>query len=195
VGVPVALYGNLVMAPKPGLPTNVTVYMRYIIPALIFIGIMLNRTTILDALLSFVQYLFKPIQKGVGALNKSLIKTIDKINDQEFVFFTKGDNVAAINKVMIYVKENEHTNHIKIVHCHPTGQKSPARLISDLKVLDRAYPKIDIEFIEIEGDFGPKFIKDFSKEHNVPINFMFIGSPGDKFPYALADLGGVRLIM
>jgi hypothetical protein len=26
-------------------------------------------------------------------------------------------------------------------------------------------------------------------------NFMFIGSPGDRFSYRVAELGGVRLIM
>ncbi len=195
VGVVVALYGNIIMEPKDGMPSNTSVFLRYFIPTMIFVGIMLNRTVLLNALLSFVQYIFRPIQRGMGSLNMKIIETVDKINDQEFVFFTKGDNVATLNKVMIYIKENEHTNHIKIVHVHPPGERSPEILKSDLKVLDRAYPKINIEFLEIEGTFGPEFIKEFSKKYNVPINFMFIGSPGDRFPYRLEELGGVRLIM
>ncbi len=194
-GVMVALYGNIIMAPKPGNEANYAVFLQYFVPTMIFVGVMLNRTVLLNGLLSLVQYIFKPIQRGMGSLNMKIIETVDKINDQEFVFFTKGDNVATLNKVMIYIKENEHTNHIKIVHVHPPGQRSPEILKSDLKVLDRAYPKINIEFLEIEGTFGPEFIKKFSKKYNVPINFMFIGSPGDRFPYRLEELGGVRLIM
>jgi hypothetical protein len=34
--------------------------------------------------------------------------------------------------------------------------------ISDLKVLDRAYPEIDNEFIELEGVFGPEIIDELS---------------------------------
>jgi hypothetical protein len=61
----------------------------------------------------------------------------------------------------------------------------------DLKVLDRAYPEIDIEFIEL--GFGPTIIDELSE--NGIQNFMFIGSPGDRFSYRVAELGGVRLIM
>ena len=65
----------------------------------------------------------------------------------------------------------------------------------DIEVLDRAYPEIDIEFIETEGVFGPEIIDELSVKWNIPKNFMFIGSPSDRFPYKVAELGGVRLIM
>ena len=52
-----------------------------------------------------------------------------------------------------------------------------------------------MEFIEIEGVFGPEIIDELSKKWNIPKNFMFIGSPGDRFSYRVAELGGVRLIM
>ena len=64
-----------------------------------------------------------------------------------------------------------------------------------MKVLDRAYPDIAIEFVEIEGLFGPEIVQRLSTTWNIPANFMFIGSPGDKFPYRVAELGGVRLII
>ncbi|VAW25607.1 hypothetical protein MNBD_BACTEROID04-86, partial [hydrothermal vent metagenome] len=41
----------------------------------------------------------------------------------------------------------------------------------------------------------PELIKELSKKWNIPINFMFIGSPSDKFPYKIEELGGVRLII
>ena len=56
-------------------------------------------------------------------------------------------------------------------------------------------PEIDIEFTTVKGPFDPELIKKLSKEWKIPINFMFIGSPGDKFPYRLEDLVGVQLII
>ena len=62
-------------------------------------------------------------------------------------------------------------------------------------MLDRAYPEIHIEFVEMKGNFGPELIDELSNKWGIPKNFMFIGSPGDKFPYKVSELGGVRLIM
>ena len=47
----------------------------------------------------------------------------------------------------------------------------------------------------MEGKFGPDLISRLSEEWKIPVNFMFIGSPGDHFPYRIEELGGVRLII
>ena len=120
---------------------------------------------------------------------------INNIDSQEFVFFTKGDNVAVLNKVLRYVSDNEESRTLKIVNIiNDTNARSP-KLQVDLEVLDRAYPEIDIEFIEINGKFGPKIIQKLSQDWKIPTNFMFIGAPSDRFPYQVAELGGVRLII
>ncbi len=62
-------------------------------------------------------------------------------------------------------------------------------------MLDRVYPDIDIDFISLRGIFGPELVEQLSNDWKIPKNFMFIGSPGDHFPYRVADLGGVRLII
>jgi len=72
---------------------------------------------------------------------------------------------------------------------------APEKFLTDFKVLDRAYPDIDMEYITIVGTFGPELIERLSKEWKVPKNFMFISSPGEKFSYKVAELGGVRLIL
>ena len=38
-------------------------------------------------------------------------------------------------------------------------------------------------------------IEALSKRLGVPKNYMFIGTPGDRFPHKIAELGGVRLVM
>ncbi len=61
--------------------------------------------------------------------------------------------------------------------------------------MNQAYPEIDIEFLIIEGNFGPELVQKLSRKWRIPPNFMFIGSPGDHFLYGLAELGGVRMII
>ena len=68
-------------------------------------------------------------------------------------------------------------------------------LKKDIEFLSREYPEIRIEFVRLTGEFGPKLVRKLSREWNIPINFMFIGSPGDHFPYRIEALGGVRLII
>ncbi|NRS90250.1 amino acid transporter [Flavobacterium sp. 7E] len=169
-------------------------FLQYLVPAFGFVAIMLNRSLIIRLLIEALEYFYKPLRKMVIFSNRYLLKMNLKINSQEFVFFTKGDDVAIINKVMQYVQNNETTKKLKIVNINK-DQEDNQLLIKDLKVLDRAYPEIDIEFIELEGEFGPKIIDELSIKWGIPKNFMFIGSPGDRFSYRVSELGGVRLIM
>lgn len=169
-------------------------FIKYLVPSLGFIAIMLNRSFLIKVLIEALEYFYKPLRKMVIFSNRYLLKMNLKINSQELVFFTKGDDVAIINKVMQYVQNNETTKKLKIVNVKREGENNDL-LIKDLKVLDRAYPEIDIEFIELEGIFGPAIIDELSTKWNIPKNFMSIGSPGNRFSYRVSELGGVRLIM
>lgn len=169
------------------------VFIKYLIPTMLFILIMLNRSLIIKWLLYSITHLNKPLQKLI-LNNVRLHRMLVKITSNELVFFTRGDNVSVLNRVMIYIEENEVTKNLKIVHL-TNKHSNNENLKIDIEVLDRAYPDIDIDFVEIEGHFGPEIIDELSKRWNIPKNFMFIGSPGDKFPYRVSELGGVRLIM
>lgn len=169
-------------------------FLNYLLPTVLFISIMLNRAFLIRMSIALLEYLYKPFQKMVIKSNIYLEKLHHKINAQEFVFFTRGDNVAVLNLVMQYVESNETTKKLKIVNVKTDGDSNEL-LKKDLEVLDRAYPEIDIEFIEIIGQFGPDLIDELSLKWNIPKNFMFIGAPGNKFPYRVSELGGVRLIM
>lgn len=59
-----------------------------------------------------------------------------------------------------------------------------------VEIIDEEYPEIDVEGIVVKGVFGPDLIKTLSAEWGIPINFMFIASPGDRFPYRVEELGG-----
>ncbi|MEO5892469.1 MAG: APC family permease [Ferruginibacter sp.] len=185
----VAFFGNMELN-----LTSFYVFIQYLIPAMLFVIVMLNRARVITWLIYSIEYLYVPLRRLVIISNKSLQRSIRKINAQELVFFTRGDNVSILNRVMIYVEENETTKRLKIVHIANSNSNNNS-LIKDIEVLDRAYPDIDIDFVEIDGHFGPDIIDELSKQWGIPKNFMFIGSPSDKFPYHVSELGGVRLIM
>jgi amino acid transporter len=193
--VGIALYGNIIMEPKEDLPSNLAIFLDYFIPAIIFIVFMLNRTVLLTFLLNVIHSVFDPIRLLVVKTDRSILAFINKINSQEFVFFTKGDNIATLNKVMLYITKNEHTKKLKIVLALDKDNDVPENLAQEIDFLDREYPEIDVEFIVEKGKFSPELIRTLSKKWGIPINFMFIGSPSDKFPYQVQDLGGVRLII
>ncbi|SNR90550.1 APC family permease [Flavobacterium sp. ov086] len=169
-------------------------FLQYMVPSLLFIGIMLNRVILIKLLIEALEYFYQPLRRFVIVSNRYLQKMSVEINSQEFVFFTKGDDIAILNKVLQYVENNETTKKLKIVHVI-NGKVNNEELKRDLEVLDRAYDDIDIEFLEIKGVFGPDIIDELSQKWKIPKNFMFIGSPGNKFSYRVSDLGGVRLIM
>ena len=195
IAVSSALFGNILMDPKGDLPSNTIVFLDYFIPTIIFVIIMLNRTVLLKLVLQVIYAIFNPLRRFVFNVDKKITQTVDKINDQEFVFFTKGDNIATLNKVMLYIIRNEHTKKIKIVLALEKGQTIPKNLPSEITFLDKEYPEIKVDFQVIEGKFSPELIKELSEKWNIPINFMFIGAPSEKFPYKVEELGGVRLIV
>jgi len=187
--VVVAFIGNMQLN-----PASFIVFLQYLLPSVFFVMLMLNRVVVLKWTLILVEYIFDPIKNLLERSQGTLDSVISRINEQEFVFFTKGDDIAILNKVMLYVENNETTKRLKIVNVYKQTVDNEM-LKKDINVLDRAYPDIDIEFLEIEGDFGPDLIEVLSQKWNIPKNFMFIGSPSNRFSYRVADLGGVRLIM
>ncbi len=186
----VALAGNVLLN-----PAYVKMFLLYFIPTLLVVFVMLGRIGIMKAALYFIHSISAFIARWTSTTSQSISDKIEKINSQQFVFFTRGDDVAALNRAMLYVRKNEHTNRIKIVTVVKNKSDVSTKLKRDIKFLDEAYPDIDITFVILEGVFSPDLIRELSEEWDIPMNFMFIGSPGDHFLYGLAELGGVRLII
>ena len=189
-GVLTGLVGNAVRNPD-----YLVVFLKYFIPMMCVIALMLYRTPILKLFLSMVKAFAASL---IGPLNRSarfVRRWIEQINSQQIVFFTRGDNIANLNNALLYVQENEETHRMKIVTVVSDQADVPARLSQDIEFLDDAYPDIDIEFVVIEGKFGPELITELSQKWDVPTNLMFIGSPRGRLAYGLAELGGVRLII
>jgi amino acid transporter len=190
LGILIALYGNIKLH-----PAYLVVFLQYFIPAILIIYMFLKRKVVIHYLLMYANSVFDKIQRASVFSRFHLTKEMRKLNKQPFVYFTKGDNIAILNKVIQYVQENEITQKLKIVTVLQKEQRLNKMFERDFQTLDRAYPDIKLEYIQIPGIFGPEIIDKLSEEWNIPHNFMFIGSPSDRFPHRLSDLGGVRLII
>ena len=169
--------------------------MEYFIPAMLIVVIMLGRVSLLRLALRAIRQVIQSIVKPLSKLMKFTQNNIDIIKSQQMVFFTRGDNLANLNRVIQYIEFNEHTNRVKIVYVTQTPEEISEKLHKDVAFLDEEYPQIDIEFVVIKGEFGPNMINELSKEWNIPANFMFIGSLSGKIPHSLAELGGVRVVI
>jgi amino acid transporter len=184
------IFGNARMNPP-----YLRVFVEYLVPTVLVVSIVLWRISLLRAGLFVVQHLSGWLAGLTGNLTSVIHTWIDRINAQQVVFFTRGDNAANLNNALLYVRRNEHPHKVKIVIAANDANEVPARLEEDLRFLDEVYPDVEIEYVIVEGTFGPSLIRRLSKQWDIPTNLMFIGSPGERFPHSLADLGGVRLII
>lgn len=189
-GVIIAIYGNI-----KANPAFLVTFLQYFIPAILIITALLARNDIMMVMVKTMQSITKNFRKIAVTSRKRLHKSMHSLRSQEFVFFSKGDDIATINKVMIYISQNEVTNKVKIVSILEKELPPGEKFLADFDTLDRAYPDMDMEYIVLEGCFTPDMVDKLSTEWDIPKNFMFISSPGERFSYRVEELGGVRLIL
>jgi amino acid transporter len=190
VAVAVGLLGNLLLNPQ-----GVGVFLSY---ASVFGGallLMFLRIQLLKLLLLFMRSIIERLRLASNWMQNVVGGKIAQILGYPVIYFTRGDNIALLNRCALYVMENEQTNCLKVVHVYNDDSPTPPELAQHLHVIDRLYPDLRIDFVAVKGKFGPEFIDRLSRRLRVPKNYMFIGTPGDKFPHRIEELGGVRVII
>jgi hypothetical protein len=186
----VGLIGNVALNPR-----YFWVFFAYFLPTAGVVTIMLWRTSILKVLLFTLRATFKTMRTYNLRVSRAIMRRIDEINSLGIVFFTSGDSRKSLNDAMLYVRNNEQTKRLRVVHVYEKEGDIPPQLSHDLAFLDEVYPEIKIEFITVRGRFGPEMIERLSHDWRIPKNYMFIGSPSGRFLYRISELGGVRLII
>ena len=125
---------------------------------------------------------------------RTIARIIQDINEPSILFFCKHPDLSTINKAILYVRMNEQTSCLRITHIYdPTTGVDP-NFEPIVAMFDRIYPKLRIDFLMIEGHFGPAMIEWISTNLDIPKNMMFIKQTDSQFSYQLAKLGGVRII-
>lgn len=186
----VGLAGTLLLNPQ-----YVRIFGVYFSFAIAAVAFMFLRVQILKLVLAISRAIVARIRRASQILNQRIVARIDAINSMEVIYFTKGDNLPALNRAALYVLQNELTNRMKVVHCYERDEDVAPRLAEHLKLIDRIYPKLRVDLVLVKGRFGPELIERLSRRMGIPKNYMFIGTPGDRFPHNIAELGGVRLIL
>lgn len=186
----IAIYGTISLNPE-----YLVTFLTYFFPSIAFIFAMLARKDIMLFLAKTLKSVQSKYRRHTIASERNLYKSIKKLTQQKFVFFSKGDDISTLNKVMMYLHENEVTNKIYIVSILEEYQNPTKQFLADFEALDRAYDEVDMEYIIEEGSFTPEKVEELSQKWNIPKNFMFIASPGERFSHRVEDLGGVRLIL
>jgi len=184
------LLGNVLLD-----PLNVEVFLTYYVVAGMAVGAMFLRIELLRGGLLVSRALLDVVWRANDWVRATVYRKIDEIGGREVVYFTKGDEVSVLNRVVLYVLRNEQTHRLRVVTVYESDADIPASLASDLKVIDHMYPELRIDFLAVRGVFGPDLIERLSRRLGVPKNSMFIGTPGDRFPHRVKDLGGVRIIL
>jgi len=183
--------GNVAMDPR-----FVEYFLTYFVPTLLVVAVMLFRIQLLKLVLITVQGFADGVRKTSRKISRSVQRRMDQINSLGIIFFADGsEDLAMLSRAMQYVRHNESTKRVRVVHFCRSRKEVPERLERDLRILDEVYPEIRIELILVEGRFDPQSIREISRRYRVPPNYMFIGHPGPGFPFPIEDLGGVRMIV
>ncbi|TDH70896.1 hypothetical protein CCR75_008553 [Bremia lactucae] len=195
----IAFLGNLL-----GDPTILTYFSLYFIAVLSLVYIMFERTFLLRICLYCMRQLC-PSQRNdtdnetyslrTGARGgQTIARVIREINEPAVFFFCKTANLNIINKAILYVRNNEQTRTLYFVHCHPRGTAVPEGFKETVSMFDHVYLKIKLNFLSVEGPFGPAMVEWISRKYSQPKNLMFIKQPDHDFAHTIASLGGVRVI-
>ncbi|MCA9607131.1 MAG: APC family permease, partial [Myxococcales bacterium] len=186
----VGLLGNVLKDPE-----GVRVFATYFGLFGAVVAVMFLRIQLLKLILFVSNAVIEKVAKASSWLARFVRDKIDEINGRVVVYFTRGDDSALLNRAALYVMQNEQTNRLKVVHVYDDEGEIPKDLSTKLRDIDRLYPDLRIDFLMVKGTFGPELIEQLSKRLNVPKNYMFIGTPSDRFPHRIEALGGVRLIL
>jgi amino acid transporter len=190
VAVALGILGNVLLD-----PTSVRVFANYYVVVGLGVVVMFTRIRILKLGLQVSGAIVERVRRINDRVRENVVRTIEDINSMAVVYFTKEDDLAILNRAALYVLANEQTRRLKVVHVFPAGEEVPSGLAEQLRTIDRMYPQLRIDFVAVQGVFGPELIDHLSRRLGVPKNYMFIGTPGDHFPHAVEELGGVRLIL
>jgi len=188
--VTVGLVGNVLLN-----PAYVRIFSAYLLGAVAIVGLMFLRVQLLRLVLFVSRGVVDTVMAVNARVRDAVGRKIEDINSRRVVYFTKDAAPAELNRAALYVLENEPSNHLQVVHVYKEEGDIPAELAEHLRTIDRLYPRLRIDFLAVKGVFSPGLIELLSRRLDVPKNYMFIGTPGDRFPHSIDQLGGVRLIL
>lgn len=190
LAVLIGLAGNILRD-----PITLEIFEGYFAATAALVAVMFLRLEILKIALYLSRAFVEKVSANGGWVHAAILREIERINRRAMVYFTRGDSLVTLNQAALYVLDNEQTSRLKVVHVYEDEHDIPPDLADHLKLIDHMYPQLRIDFVAVKGSFGPELVDALSRRLRVPKNYMFIGTPGDRFPHRIEDLGGVRVVL
>ncbi|KAJ7629073.1 amino acid permease-domain-containing protein [Roridomyces roridus] len=123
---------------------------------------------------------------------KWLVGLMARLKRQPICILVKTDEINHLLHMILYVRENEETSCIKMVHfCgdEEDGEGIPSELEANAKILDEAFPEITIDLIIVQAAFTPANVGLLARRLQIPTGLMFVSCPGPRSRYPVAEFG------
>ena len=146
LAVTIGLAGNLLMNPE-----YARVFGIYFGAVFAIVGIMFLRVQLLKLVLNVIRSIVANVRAISQKINQSIIESIGEINSRQVIYFSRGDNLEALNRAALYVLNNEVTNNLKVVHCFVKEEDIAANLADHLQTIDQMYPRIKIDLVLVHA--------------------------------------------
>ncbi|CEL55150.1 hypothetical protein RSOLAG1IB_01158 [Rhizoctonia solani AG-1 IB] len=88
-------------------------------------------------------------------LDKSIVSWIKRFSEDPVVLWVKGDHINHLVRAIIYIRRNELTSRVKLVHAYKNISAIPSELRANTRILDEAFPSITLDLMFIQGEFSP----------------------------------------
>ncbi|KAM0791716.1 hypothetical protein ACM66B_003985 [Microbotryomycetes sp. NB124-2] len=133
--------------------------------------------------------------RGKKGLREVIAKSIKVTRTGPVVLFVDGDEIHRLAEMLIYVKQNEETNLVKVVHCFKTAEEIPSELEANCKILDEAFPSITVDLVFIQTDeFSPLIVDAYASRLGIDNSKCLMGSLSCQSRFSLKEFGGVRVV-
>ncbi|KAJ7611398.1 amino acid permease-domain-containing protein [Mycena polygramma] len=129
---------------------------------------------------------------GSKSWGAALVGVIAKLKRQPVCVLVRTDEINHLLHILLYVRENEETSCVKIVHfCDAESEEGgvPSELEANAKILDEAFPEITIDLIIVQGAFSPANVAALAHALKIPPSLMFMSCPGPEFKHPIAEVG------
>ncbi|KAJ7057410.1 hypothetical protein C8F01DRAFT_1372095 [Mycena amicta] len=175
-------------------------FAAYLVGLLLVFGATQNQARMLRGVYwVYDQY---PVLHRFPQVGERMVRVMARLRRQPVCVLVKGDEINHLLHMILYVRDNEETSCVKLVHfCGRgdeeegvgAGEQVPSELEANARILDEAFPEITIDLIIIQDTFTSTSLGALAKRLGIPPSLMFMSCPGPRFPWAVAETG-VRII-
>ncbi|KJA23900.1 hypothetical protein HYPSUDRAFT_39416 [Hypholoma sublateritium FD-334 SS-4] len=182
---PVVFAGNVAYKPQ-----TAGYFAAYVAGIISFFSVTQNKVTLLRWVYwTYDQYPALHSWRASREWGVRLVAAMRGLRRQQVCILAKTDEINSLCRMILYVRKNEETSHLKIVHFYEDDEGIPSELEANAKILDEAFPEITIDLTLVNGTFEPASVAALSHRLGIPQPLMFMTCPSAQCPHSIADFG------